>query len=86
MQRIAMHGIAEISDSQPSATHTAVASSRSSTLQIIATSLLISICYFTIGLQLAVMPRFVHLRPGYPPAFLFALVMVAVSAVLLIAM
>ena len=40
---------------------------RSSTLRIMATSALIFICYFTIGLQLAVVPGFVHLRLGYTP-------------------
>lgn len=62
-----MSSIAEISGSQRSMPHADVASSRSSMLRIMATSLLISICYFTIGLQLAVVPRFVHLRLGYSP-------------------
>jgi MFS family permease len=35
------------------------------TLRIIATSVLIFVCYFTIGLQLAVVPGFVHLQLGY---------------------
>src|SRR5262245_21926717 len=35
------------------------------TLRIIATSVLIFACYFTIGLQLAVAPGFVHGRLGY---------------------
>src|ERR671931_1677670 len=35
------------------------------TLRIIATSVLIFACYFTIGLQLAVVPGFVHLQLGY---------------------
>jgi MFS family permease len=35
------------------------------TLRIIATSVLICVCYFTIGLQLAVVPGFVHLHLGY---------------------
>jgi MFS family permease len=37
------------------------------TLRIIATSILIFICYFAIGLQLAVVPGFVHLELGYNP-------------------
>jgi MFS family permease len=37
------------------------------TLRIITTSSLISICYFTIGLQLAVVPLFVHLHLGFSP-------------------
>jgi MFS family permease len=35
------------------------------TLRILATSVLIFACYFTIGLQLAVVPGFVHLQLGY---------------------
>src|SRR5947208_16518228 len=35
------------------------------TLRIIFTSILIFVCYFTIGLQLAVVPGFVHLQLGY---------------------
>jgi MFS family permease len=35
------------------------------TLRIISTSVLIFVCYFTIGLQLAVVPGFVHLQLGY---------------------
>ena len=35
------------------------------TLRIIATSVLIFVCYCTIGLQLAVVPGFVHLQLGY---------------------
>src|SRR6184192_2976570 len=35
------------------------------TLRIIATSVLIFVCYFTIGLQLAVVPGFVHWHLGY---------------------
>jgi MFS family permease len=35
------------------------------TLRIILTSVLIFVCYFTIGLQLAVVPGFVHLQLGY---------------------
>ena len=35
------------------------------TLRIIFTSILIFVCYFTIGLQLAVVPSFVHLQLGY---------------------
>ena len=34
-------------------------------LRIIGTSVLIFVCYFTIGLQLAVVPGFVHLQLGY---------------------
>jgi MFS family permease len=37
------------------------------TLLIISTAALIFICYFTIGLQLAVVPGFVHLELGYSP-------------------
>ena len=37
------------------------------TLRIIITSILIFVCYFTIGLQLAVVPGFVHLQLGYNP-------------------
>jgi MFS family permease len=37
------------------------------TLQIISTSALIFVCYFIIGLQLAVVPAFVHLELGYNP-------------------
>ena len=37
----------------------------SSTVRIISTSVLIFACYFTIGLQLAVVPRFIHLQLGY---------------------
>lgn len=37
------------------------------TVRIISTSVLIFICYFTIGLQLAVVPGFVHLQLGYNP-------------------
>jgi len=37
------------------------------TLRIIATAALIFICYFTIGLQLAVVPGFVYLDLGYSP-------------------
>jgi MFS family permease len=37
----------------------------SPTLRIISTSVLIFVCYFTIGLQLAVVPGFVHLQLGY---------------------
>ena len=35
------------------------------TLRIIATSVFIFVCYCTIGLQLAVVPGFVHLHLGY---------------------
>ena len=35
------------------------------TLRIVSTSVLIFVCYFTIGLQLAVVPGFVHLQLGY---------------------
>src|SRR5258707_8786740 len=35
------------------------------TLRIVATAVLIFACYFTIGLQLAVVPGFVHLQLGY---------------------
>jgi MFS family permease len=35
------------------------------TVRILSTSVLIFACYFTIGLQLAVVPRFVHLQLGY---------------------
>ena len=35
------------------------------TIRIISTSVLIFACYFTIGLQLAVVPSFVHLQLGY---------------------
>jgi MFS family permease len=35
------------------------------TVRIISTSVLIFVCYFTIGLQLAVVPGFVHLQLGY---------------------
>ena len=35
------------------------------TRRIIATSVLIFVCYCTIGLQLAVVPGFVHLHLGY---------------------
>src|SRR5437764_8835963 len=38
---------------------------RNRTLRIISTSVLIFACYFTIGLQLAVVPGFVHLQLGY---------------------
>ena len=38
---------------------------RSLTLRILATSVLIFACYFTIGLQLAIVPGFVHLQLGY---------------------
>src|SRR5258705_9701522 len=38
---------------------------RSLTLRILATSILIFACYFTIGLQLAVVPGFVHLQLRY---------------------
>jgi MFS family permease len=37
------------------------------TLRIISTSVLIFVCYFTIGLQLAAVPSFVHLQLGYNP-------------------
>jgi MFS family permease len=37
------------------------------TLRIISTSILIFVCYFVIGLQLAVVPAFVHLQLGYNP-------------------
>src|SRR4029077_18005339 len=37
------------------------------TLWIIATASLIFVCYFIIGLQLAVVPAFVHLELGYNP-------------------
>jgi predicted MFS family arabinose efflux permease len=37
------------------------------TLQIISTSALIFVCYFIIGLQLAVVPAFVHLELGFNP-------------------
>jgi MFS family permease len=37
------------------------------TLRIIATAALIFICYFTIGLQLAVVPGFVYWKLGYSP-------------------
>src|SRR5439155_5484591 len=54
----------------PSATLPAEARSDSNarefpTLRIITTSVLIFACYFTIGLQLAVVPGFVHLQLGY---------------------
>ena len=35
------------------------------TVRIISTSVAIFLCYFTIGLQLAVVPRFTHLQLGY---------------------
>jgi len=35
------------------------------TLRIVATSALILVCYFIIGLQMAVVPGFVHWRLGY---------------------
>src|SRR5260370_37169658 len=35
------------------------------TVRILSTSILIFACYFTIGLQLAVVPGFVHLPLGY---------------------
>src|SRR5436189_5769618 len=38
---------------------------RNRTLRIISTSVLIFVCYFTIGLQLAVVPGFVHWQLGY---------------------
>src|SRR5436309_5291448 len=38
---------------------------RNRTLRIISTSVLIFVCYCTIGLQLAVVPGFVHLQLGY---------------------
>lgn len=38
---------------------------RSVTLRILATSVLVFACYFIIGLQLAVVPGFVHLQLGY---------------------
>lgn len=37
------------------------------TLRIISTAALIFVCYFIIGLQLAVVPAFVHLELGYNP-------------------
>jgi MFS family permease len=37
------------------------------TLRIVATSVLILVCYFIIGLQMAVVPGFVHWRLGYNP-------------------
>jgi MFS family permease len=37
------------------------------TLRIVATSVLVFTCYFVIGLQLAIVPTFVHLRLGYNP-------------------
>ena len=37
------------------------------TLRIVATSVLILICYFIVGLQMAVVPGFVHWRLGYNP-------------------
>src|SRR5256886_11267990 len=37
------------------------------TLQIVSTAALIFVCYFIIGLQLAVVPAFVHLELGYNP-------------------
>jgi hypothetical protein len=40
---------------------------QSLTLRIISTSVLIFLCYFIIGLQLAVVPAFVHLDLGYSP-------------------
>ncbi len=52
---------------RPSAAPAQLASRSSPTLRIIATSLLICICYLTIGLQLAVVPPFVHLHLGYSP-------------------
>jgi MFS family permease len=62
-----MHDTAGISGPQLPASRAGSASSGSPTFSIIATSLLISICYLTIGLQLAVVPPFVHLRLGYTP-------------------
>jgi MFS family permease len=38
---------------------------RALTFRIVATAILIFACYFTIGLQLAVVPGFVHLQLGY---------------------
>ena len=38
------------------------------TLRIVATSVLILVCYFIVGLQMAVVPGFVHWRLGYDPA------------------
>ena len=40
---------------------------QSLTLRIISTSVLVLVCYFIIGLQLAVVPAFVHLDLGYSP-------------------
>ena len=37
------------------------------TLRIVATPVLILVCYFIIGLQMAVVPGFVHWRLGYNP-------------------
>jgi MFS family permease len=59
--------VAKAFGSQRSTSSVEAASSRSLTLRIIATSALIAICYLTIGLQLAVVPRLVHLRLGYSP-------------------
>ena len=40
---------------------------QSLTLRIMSTSVLIFVCYFIIGLQLAMVPAFVHLDLGYSP-------------------
>ena len=37
------------------------------TLRIVATAVPILVCYFIIGLQMAVVPGFVHWRLGYNP-------------------
>jgi hypothetical protein len=60
VQRIAKLDVIDIFKSRRSVAHMEVLSERLSILQIITTSVLIAICYFTIGLQLAVVPRFVH--------------------------
>jgi MFS family permease len=65
----ARHLIAVAPDSDPagSPVRGQPASSPSTTPRIIATSALIALCYLTIGLQLAVVPPFVHLQLGYSP-------------------
>jgi MFS family permease len=53
----------EITDAAPDALRPR--SEFSSTLRIVATTLLTAACYFTIGMQIAVVPGFVHLTLGY---------------------